>query len=366
VIRLLLIGLLLFTTIGANIFTDESITEVEEQNLQKVLYLNYETTPTRVLKGEIFKVTIKSLSTTKDFTDIVYELSESYGLKLLNELPSREIISRYYYETFYFLVTSTDARLPDFTATLLTQDEIQHKSTTIKGHKLNVINLNPKKDFSNILANSFQLNEYKTTSYDNRYNIVIFSATAKNCDITAFSLNNLYKQGVESLIESHLESKITYYAVIDKKMKKLSFSYFNLLRNKFLYVNIPIILDDDSVSTQSDLKPKNISHEKLKMSIAATVALILFFAILWRKKYIYLIFILFPIAYIIYIGSPSEDICIKESSDIYLLPVSNGTIFDTTSISYTLKKEGKTKGWTKIQLENKKIGWIKDEDICSY
>lgn len=379
--RLLLVGLFLFATLFANTsdtldgnnsadLTSTAINnDLDEDEIlknQKVVYLSYKETPSRVLKGEIFKVTIKSLSTTQNFTDIVYNLSGSQGLKLLSDFPSREIDARYYYETFYFLVTSKNARLPNFTATLLDYNNREYKKTVLKGKRLNVVALNPKKNFSNIIADSFELIDYKTTSYDSTHNIIVFVATATNCDIASFKLNNVHKQGIESVTESYFDSKITYYAVVDKKMENFSFSYFSLKNNRFLLVNIPIIVNDDSVTTQSDLKPKDQSRERLKMSIAAAVALVGFLIILWRKKYIYLIFIIFPLAYIAYIGTPSKEICIKQGSDIHLLPVENGTIFETTNRSYHLQKEGKAKDWTKVQLQNQKIGWVKDEDICSY
>ena len=102
------------------------------------------------------------------------------------------------------------------------------------------------------------------------------------------------------------------------------------------------------------------------MTIAAVVALVAFIFILFRKKYIYLIFILIPLAYIVYIAAPSKEVCIKVGSKIYLLPVHNGTIFEETSSEYHLQKEGSVKEFTKVKLQNEKIGWVKNEDICSY
>jgi hypothetical protein len=375
---LLLAWLLLCATLFANT-TDtsniESSAPLEESisieaesphELQKVIYLNYEKIPSRVLKGEIFTVTIKTLSTVKNFADITYRLSNSKGLKLLNNTPSREVESKYYHETFYFIATSEDASLPDFTATLVDKGNARYATTTLSGEKLNVISLNPKKDFSNIVANSFDIIEYKTTSYDASRNIVVFVATATNCDISALKLNNVYKQGTESITESHLDSKIIYYAIIDKKIENLSFSYFSLVKNKFVSIDIPIVVNDDSVTTQSDLKPKDQSNEIIKMSVAAAIAFLAFIMILWKKSYIYLIFIVIPLAYIIYVGVPSKEICIKAGTQIHLLPVANGTIFETTSKEYRLQKEDEVKGWIKIQLENQKIGWVKNEDICSH
>jgi len=347
-------------------YSTPKLSKEELAKLPKVVYLSYKELPSRVLKGEIFTVTIKALSTVKDFTDIIYKLSDSYGLSLLSDFPSRDMDSKYYYETFYFLATSNNARLPNIEATLLNYNDDQFKTTTLKGEKLNVVSLNPKKDFSNIVANTFELIEYKTTSYDEKHNIVIFTAQATNCDIKSFKFKNVVKQGAENIIESYFDSRITYYAVIDKDIEKFSFSYFNLEKNRFINVDIPIIVNDDSVTTQSDLKPKNQSHEILKMKIVAAVTFILFIIILWRKKYIYLIFMTIPVAYIAYIAIPSTDVCIKRDSKIQLLPVSNGTIFEVTPNIYYLQKEGEAKGYVKVKLQNNKIGWVKNEDICSH
>jgi hypothetical protein len=206
--------------------------------------------------------------------------------------------------------------------------------------------------------------EYKTTTYDEQHNIVIFVATATNCDISAFKLQNVYKQGIESITESHFDSKIVYYVVINKEIQNFSFSYFNLEKNKFLLLNIPIIVDDDSVTTQSDLKPIDQSRQRIKMTIAGIIALIAFIFVLWRKKYIYLIFIIIPLVYIAYIAIPSKDVCIKKGANIYLLPVNNGTIFEQTNTIYHLQKEGSVKNFVKVKLKNEKIGWVKNEDIC--
>jgi len=339
---------------------------IEVSHMPKVLYLNYKQSPKRVLKGEIFPITIKSLSTVKDTTDITYEFSNYYGLEPLETIPYRESDDKYYYDTFYFLVTSKSAKLPDITASLRTYNEQEYRTTTINGSVLNVITLNPKKDFSNIIANSFELEDYKTTSYDNNHNIIVFVATATNCDIKALHFNNVYKEGIESISDDYFNSKITYYIVINKKIENFSFSYFNLKKNSYSHINIPIIVNDDSVTTQSDLKPKDQSRERLKMLIAGGIAFVGVIFILWRKKYIYLIFILIPLAYIIYIGMPSKELCIKAGSQIHLLPVNNGTIFETTKEVIHLQKEGSVKDFVKVKLQNEKIGWVKNEDICSY
>lgn len=364
-IRLIFLGLLLLTTLNAyETFTTEDSETSISASLPKVLYLNFKSTPNRAIKGEIFPITIRTLSTVKSFSNITYELLNYEGLKPLNETPYREEDSKYFYDTFYFLTTDSHANIPDFKATLVGFDDTLYRDTTLNGFKLNVVTLNPKNDFANIVADSFELLEFKTTSYDDAHNIVVFVATASKCDIASFELKNAYKQGIESITESHFNSKLVYYAVIKKDIENLSFSYFNLLKNGFVRLNIPIIVDDDSVTTQTDLKPKDQSHDRVKMLLAAAIALIAFLLILWRKKYIYLVFILIPLAYIIYIAIPSKEVCVKVGSKIYLLPVHNGTIFERSSTVYYLQKEGSVEDFVKVKLKNEKIGWVKNEDIC--
>jgi len=329
----------------------------------KVIYLNYEKIPSRVIKGEIFPVTIKALSTVRNFQDIEYTFSNAKGVRLLTTTPIRVKKGKYFYDTFNFLSTSKFAQLPDVEASLIAKQN--YLTSAIPAHKLNVITLNPKKNFSNIIANDFKLVKYKTTSYDQEHNIIVFVASAINSDIKVMKFNNVYKQGAESIKESYQNSRITYFVVIDKHIENFSFSYFNLLKNDFSLVNIPIVVMDDSVTTQTDLKPKDQSKERLKITVAATIAFIAFIVILLRKKYFYLIFLLIPLAYIAYLVVPDKIICVKNGSEIRLLPVENGTIFETTDETLHLHKEGSARNFIKVKLQNEKIGWIKNEDICS-
>lgn len=355
-------GLLLASQVDEVFINNDE--NISTQNLPKVIYLNYQQIPTRVINGEIFSVTIKALSTVKNFIDINYGLSNYNGLELLDSTAYRDEDTEEYYSTYYFLTKEKSAKIPDFTATLVNETETPYRQTVLKGEELEVITLNPKDDFSNIIADSFVLQQYKTTGFDDKHNIVIFVANAQRCNINAFKLNNVLKQGAESITESYFDSKITYYAIINKKIENFSFSYFNLQENKFIDINIPIIVHDDSVTTQSDLKPKDQSKERLKVIIIGAFTILCIIFIIWRKKYIYLIFMIFPIVYIVYISIPSQTICIKQSAKIHLLPVNNGTIFEETKTQIFLPKEGSVKNFTKVKLKNEKIGWVKNEDIC--
>ncbi|MDD3817550.1 MAG: hypothetical protein PHI89_05635 [Thiovulaceae bacterium] len=364
---LLLLGFFLLSALFANESFDEDTNQTQEfRSAPKVLYLSTTKIPQRILKGEIFAYTIKTLPTLENFNDITYKQENGVGLNSLHAVPYRKKSDRYFYDTFYFLVTQSQARLPDFTATIHTEGGNAYPDATLYGQELNIVTLNPKNDFAGIIADSFEIVEYKTTSYDDTHNIVVFVAKANNCAISALHLNNVVKQGIESISKSHFESKITYFAIVEKGLENLSFSYFNLKNNNYSLLSIPIIVEDDSVATQSDLTPKDYSKDTLKVSIAVAVALIGAVFFVWRRKYIYIVVVLLPLGYAATIVVPAKDVCIQANAPIYLLPMEHATVFETTATQIELQKEGSVERFTKVKLQNDKIGWVKNEDICAY
>ena len=335
--------------------------------MQKVLYLNYINIPKRVIKGEIFSVTIKTLAVIPDFEDIEYSLANAKDVAILNDaIPYRKEGEHFFLDTFYFQATGTNVRLPDITATIKDYFGTSYKPTTLKGKPIEAIELNPREDFCNIIAKDLVIKRYKTTAYDDTHNIVVFVAEAKQTFLKDFHLHNVYAQGFESLSDSIESSRMIYYAVIDKKEENLLFSYFNILKNDYITLNIPIIVEDDSVTTQSDLKPKDNSKKRIKMFIAAAVILVGVIMLLWRQRYIYILLIIFPGIYLVYLMIPEERVCIKANSKIRILPLENGTVFQVSDRELHLDKIGQTKGFVKVELHNKKIGWVKNEDLCTH
>ena len=331
---------------------------------QKVVYLSYSDVPKRVIKGQIFPVTIKSLSTIEFAEDIEYTFAPKSGVEILNDIPQRERKGKYFYDTFFLIATTNNAKIPDVQATLISDTE--YESSFLSGVALEVVSLNPTKEYANIIANSLELLEYKTTSYDHEHNIIVFVAQADNSAIEKFHFNNVFKQGIESVRKSYALSKITYYIIVDKKIENFSFSYFNLKKNKFITLSIPIIVDEDRVTTQTDLKPQDQSHDTIKLIFAATMSGVIIIFVFWRKKFIYLILLLLPVGYLIYSNKPTEKLCVKAGAKIYLLPVYNGTIFETTTKENHWTQSGNVGNFIKVELPSEQIGWVKNEDTCSY
>ena len=364
--RIILSFLLFCSFLFANDVFGHNQEQPQDSTAQKILYLSYDSIPSKVIVGEVFPVTIKSLSTQADYQDISYSFEKASGINLIDDSPNHTVKGSYFYDTFYFQATKIGATLPDVVATVANSNGNKYPtSTTLQGEPLNVAGLNPRNDFSNILAETFNIVSYKVTSYDTEHNIILFTATATRSDLGTIHIKNVAKQGIETLDNSYANSKVTYYAVIKKGLENFAFSYYNLTTQKFEKVSLTIIVDDDRVTTQSDLRPKDQQFSELKVIIASGVAFFFVLMIFWKRKFSYFLLLLLPVAYIIYIVKPAERICVKKGANIYLLPLSNGTIFETTDAQGNLEVEGNTRGYVKVKLSNKTIGWVKESDACS-
>jgi len=371
--RSLLLLLVLFSSIYAQVGTEGNISEVlPEQGdanatevVQKILYLNYADMPKRVFKGQVFPVTLKVLSTIGEIEALEYDFSKARGVELLSMEPERVINGRYTYDTFYFIAKSQWLQTPVINASLTSERYQVSDVASLPGIPLDVVTLNPTKHFANVIAQDLNVTDQKTTSYDQKSNILVFNAEASRSALGDFHLNAFQKQGAESLVVEPGLSTMTYYAIIPKKLDKLVFTYFQLESEKFRKITIPIVVDDDTVSTQSDLRPTEYKHKLLKIMIAGGIALIGLILLLLHKRLYYLFLIVLPGIYIAYAAVPITHACIKTGVPIYLLPMTNGTIFEMTTQRQTLEVEGDIKGYVKVKLENNKIGWIKNEDLCT-
>lgn len=339
--------------------------EDDSSSSKEVLFLQSDELADSIIKGSIFKLKIKILPSINNLQDIEYEFLNGNGIKVLTPTPIRVKESKYIYDTFYLVATQSDARIPDIIALPIDNKNEEYKESKLSGKNIKTISLKPDKNFANIIASDFSIQEYKTTSFDDKSNIVVFVATAKDCDIAALKLSGtIKKQGIESINESYLDSKITYYAIIDKNIDNLELSYFNTLKNNFVNLNIPIVVSDDSVVTQSDLKPLDQSKQKLKFITAIAIGILFLLIALYTKKIRYVFISILALLYLYYNDSPDKKVCLNEGSNIYLLPIEYGTVFEKITSKGYLQKEGQRDGWIKIQLANQKIGWAKNEDIC--
>ncbi|HHH72343.1 MAG TPA: hypothetical protein ENL04_00765 [Sulfuricurvum sp.] len=329
------------------------------------LYSTLYAKPDRLLRGEIFAVTLRSIVTANDYKTLGYRFSGGEGVRLLGKEPERTIHDRTLYDTFYFKATGRRVVLPDITPYLNFGLSYAADAPIIRGTTVNTTVLNPPKDFCGVLADRLTITHTKTTVYDKAHNILVFMADANRSDLRDFKLQSVPQQNFESTVTGPHASSMTYYAVLPNTVETLRFSYFNLQTQQYEPVRIPIDVDEDMVSTMSDLKPVEHGHDYQKAILFSAAALVLLLAALWKRSLFLLLIALAAGAYAAWLSIPLRDVCIKKGTPIFLLPMRNATIFEITPVQYELQKQGHIKGFTKVRLLNNKIGWVKDEDTCT-
>ncbi len=324
--------------------------------------LEHSNTPSHLYIGEIFPLTLKLTPTDIASGNIEYTLQGEEGIRIFSQTPVRSVKGDAVYDTFYFLVQADAIRLPDITATATSTGAL---SNVLTGLAINASTLNPPSTYANVLADSFKVIDYKTTAYNQESNIVVFTVKATRCNIATFSLVNAIKQGFESKFPNVAESTMTYYAIIPNNEQTLDFTIFNLKKNRYESISIPIVVDDDAVSTQSDLSPTDARHTELKVGAAAIFGVICISLFYWRRSKWYLYASILPLFYVIFALLPNQSVCVKKSAPVYLLPIKHGTIFETTPDEEKLEVENTVGEFTKVHLSNNKVGWVHERDLCS-
>lgn len=325
------------------------------------LTLQFTDLPTHPYVGEIIPITVKLTPVDIASGNIEYTLQNEEGIRIFSDTPRRSVKEDGVYDTFYFLVQSSTIRFPDITATLTSTGSV---TQPLVGTSLNATTLSPPSGFANVLADKFEIVNYKTTPYNNESNVVIFTVKASRCNIGDFTIPNAIKQGFESKFSNVGESQMTYYVIIPNTDQSLNFSFFNLKKQRYESLTIPIVVDDDTVSTQSDLSPTDARHTELKIAASVVVVVLLFALFYWRREKWYLYASVLPMFYIVYSLLPNPTICVKKDAPIYLLPIKNGTIFEMTLQEEHLEAEKEVGEFIKIHLDDK-VGWVNKRDLCS-
>ncbi len=220
--------------------------------------------------------------------------------------------------------------------------------------------------FSNVIAKDLKVIASKTKQYTNKEALTIIDINAIKSNLEDFYLKNIDDQGITVIEDNYPEQKIIYYLVIPIHKKSIVFNYYNTTNNKFEKIVIPVVFEEELVSTQTDLNPNNSSFEFYKKIALGVLALITLFLFIWKRKTIFLVlFLIFTIIFILF-AMPNKTIKLKANSVIYILPTKNSTIFQKVSKEIVVEDMKRKDGFVKIMFgsgSENYIGWVKEEDV---
>jgi len=345
--------------IDTNISNDANSTIQKKQSI----FLSYEKIPKRVFVNQIFAIKVKAIISVANFDEIKNRIIKTPNIKVLNlDANWKWYNDEIFFKTFYLKAIDKNATMPKMYFELYKDGNLTN-SQEFPSIKLNIINLNADKYFSNVIAQSLNILKSKTTNFDEKNLIIVLEMEARNSNLKDFKLNWVVRDGIDSQFDNTPIYKIYYYAIIPKQTKKFIFTYFNTKKNTFIKKIVPIVIDSAEISTQSDLNPKDNKLDLYKNISFGLIFLLFLYLLIRRKRLVYFILIILLAAYYFIDTNPFNSIKISANTKVQILPTKNSTVFYITPRVLYVQKVMKRENYIKIILSNGKIGWVKEKDV---
>jgi len=228
--------------------------------------------------------------------------------------------------------------------------------------KYNKIALKQEK-FSNIIANELEIKSVKTKQYTNKMLMIVLNIKAKDSNLEEFYLKQFKDQGVNSLVEEGDIQRMYYYVIVPNYIDNIKFDYYNPIAASFVRVELPIILEDDLVSTQTDLNPQENNMLYYKQITTIILLILLFLIYLKTRSKIILMFSVIFMIILVKLVLPNKIIAIQPDTKVYILPTSSSTVYKILSKKQMVEVLLEKDNFIKVLFKNKHIGWIKENDI---
>ena len=217
--------------------------------------------------------------------------------------------------------------------------------------------------FSNIIASDLKILTSKTKQYNNNTLHTTIHIEGRHSNLEDINLASYEDQGIKSISQEYPKQNIYYYVMTPIHKKEIKFTYYNTELKDFVMITLPITLEEDLVSTQTDLNPYNSSMLIYKQSLVGffLVLFIILFAI--KRSNIYMVLVMIFVVILAYFFIPNKKIVLKEGTSVYILPTKKSTIFKTLEQRELVEVINKKENFKKVLFENKNIGWIRVEDV---
>lgn len=290
------------------------------------------------------------------------------GVEILNPSSSWEKQEDDSYQNvFIYKIKSENFALPSLKVVAISRDGSYTDSDLIKGRNFEAIPL-AMEDYSGVVAKTLEVLDVRAKKYDEWSNIVTFNLEAKKGNLEDFRLENIEKQGFYGDLASDDYGQMSgaYYAIVPSNWREAKFSFFSLETLRYEQKSLPIVILDDRVSTQTDLKPKNNFLIFTNILLILFVVSLLIAGFYFRKKkpiffsFFGLGFIL--LALLIYRLFVLKEVVLATNSVITILPTQNSTPMQTISEPVRVEVIGEHNEFYKIKIDDSRIGWVRKND----
>ena len=320
---------------------------------------SYSYIPKFVYKNQVFPVTILVKHyNPKDPPHFEFDIVGE--LQPIDTKPTKLINKNEAFYTFYFKANRyTDTlTIPQLSIWNLNYTYMLQPQTI----KIKKLDTSKVKNFSNLLASNLRVNRVKIDPYDSQNSLVTLKLEATEANLEDIKIPNVTDDGIENIKRDGARVTANYYFIIPSKQKEVKFSYYNLIKNKFIQKNISTSIKD-GFSQNIELNPKDLTFDKIKKYFILALAILFLILLFLTKDKLYLILTIIVGLFTIYLYISKSKICIQEGASIYILPTSNSNISRQLERQINTNIIKKYKNFSKIEYNNI-IGWVKDEDLC--
>jgi len=333
----------------------------------KELYLEYNSYPQRVFTGQKFDIEFKALilNNINSYDKIVTSFSKEENIEVVTpDIIWTKNNSNEYLTTVSYKIYQEEFILPTIKLSLYKNGEIVDfitiNSPEIQYQEIAV----NQKLFSKIIAQKLEIFTVKTKQYNNNILHTTINIKATKGNLEDFVLSSYDEnQGIDSLTDIYPMQNLYYYVMIPSHTKEIKFTYYNTDSKSFVTMNVPIILDEELVSTQTELNPYNSSLLIYKQVASGSFVFIFLLLFILKRKNIYLIFLFLSIAILSLLFIPNKKILLKENINVYILPSNNSTVFKSLKSKEIVEIVNEKKKFMKVLFKNQSIGWVKKDDI---
>ena len=333
----------------------------------KNLYISYLNYPNHVYKNQRFEIELKALITRKNYDYIQTRFLNAKNMTPLNPNEKWEKSNNainVYTNKFYFKAYEKDFKMPDIEVRLY-QNKTLVERRVINSQDITFSEIAKSDElFTSVIAKEFNVIGSKTKQYTNKQALTIIDINARNSNLEDFYFKGIKEQGITLIEDNYPNQHMIYYLVIPIHKKSIIFNYYNTDEKNFEKIVVPIVLDEELVSTQTDLNPNNSSFEFYKKIAMGLLALLFLFLFIWKRKvYLLVLFVIVASIFALF-AMPNRSVKLKQNTVIYILPTKNSTIFQKTKNEIVVEDMKRKNGFVKIMFGSEKyIGWVKEEDV---
>jgi len=320
----------------------------------------YSYTPKNIYINQLFGVTVRFTDKSSSIDMPKFEFDKYSDTQPISKEPVVVKNGDDSFYTFYFKARDYDVKIPEL---FIWYRDTQ---TSLKSKTIPIIKMEQRDDYCGVIAVDMNIKTYQISYFDESNHIALLSIEATEANLENMKITPSKEYNVESIKRKDAIVKAEFYVVLPVSQESLKFSYFNSIKRSFVSFELPIEITDTSVSTQSELNPKDDKFEKLKRFLV--IFFVIFFTVMFliKRDFLYLIFAVVSTITLLTFYIPHKKICIKQGSSLYILPTNTSTITTKLDIQIDRPILGYRGDFKKIEYKKGVIGWIKNEDICNH